>query len=40
MLDVNSKPLEAKNKLMAIIPLVVLLATLGAVGYILYFFVA
>ncbi len=37
MLDVDSKPLEAKNKLLLIVPIAVLLATVGAVGYILYF---
>lgn len=39
MLDADSKPLETKNKLMAIVPLVVLVASLAAAGYILYFFV-
>lgn len=39
MLDVDSKPLEAKNKLLMIVPIVVLLASVGAVGYILYFLI-
>jgi len=40
MLDVDRKPLEAKNRLMAIVPLFVLAATAGAGAYVLYFFVA
>lgn len=39
MLDVDSKPLETKNKLFLIVPIVVLIATVVAAGYILYFMV-